>query len=104
MKDNIRKICAAAGTLATCIVPAAAKVGSTESFLKDIEDKLTTIGANALDIVAILIGLAAGVFLVMVFIESNKQQSQSKDALVRWFSVLILCLIAVELINTFIFK
>lgn len=104
MRALIRKGAAALTAAAAPLVPAAAKVGTTESFLKEIEDKLTTIGTNALDIVAVLIGLAAGVFLVMIFIESNKQQSQSKDALVRWFSVLILCLIAVELINTFIFK
>lgn len=104
MRSLVRKAAAALTAVAASLVPAAAKVGTTESFLKEIEDKLTTIGTNALDIVAVLIGLAAGVFLVMIFIESNKQQSQSKDALVRWFSVLILCLIAVELINTFIFK
>ena len=104
MKATARRTVATAVALDAAIVPASARVGTTESFLKEIEDKLSTLGTNALDIVAILIGLAAGVFLVMIFIESNKPQSQSKDALVRWFSVLILCLVAVELINAFIFK
>jgi RsiW-degrading membrane proteinase PrsW (M82 family) len=51
-----------------------------------------------------IIGLAAAVYLIMIFIESQKTQSQSKDSLVRWFCILIMCLIALELLNTFIFK
>ena len=52
----------------------------------------------------IFIGLAAALLLIMIFIESNKPQSQSKDALVRWFAILIISFVALELLNAFVFK
>ena len=48
--------------------------------------------------------LAAALLLIMIFIESNKPQSQSKDALVRWFAILIISFVALELLNAFVFK
>ena len=51
-----------------------------------------------------IIGLAAAVYLIIIYIQSQKTQSQSKDALVGWFCILIMCLVALELLNTFIFK
>ena len=53
---------------------------------------------------AVLFGLAAALLLIMIFIESNKPQSQSKDALVRWFAILIISFVALELLNAFVFK
>ena len=48
--------------------------------------------------------IAAALLLIMIFIESNKPQSQSKDALVRWFAILIISFVALELLNAFVFK
>lgn len=103
MKNLTRRICAAAAALTAGILPAAARIGSTDSFLKAAQDKISGLGANGFDIIAMIIGLAAAVYLIMIFIESQTQ-SQSKDSLVRWFCILIMCLIALELLNTFIFK
>lgn len=104
MKNLTRRTCAAAAALTAGILPAAARIGSTDSFLKAAQDKISGLGANGFDIIAMIIGLAAAVYLIMIFIESQKTQSQSKDSLVRWFCILIMCLIALELLNTFIFK
>ena len=104
MKNLTRRICAAVAALTAGILPAAARIGSTDSFLKAAEDKISGLGANGFDIIAMIIGLAAAVYLIMICIESQKTQSQSKDYMVRWFCILIMCLIALELLNTFIFK
>ena len=95
---------AAAAALALPAVSAHAKLGSTESFLKEMDDKLLTIADTVVDIAGVVIGLAAAVVLIMIFIESNKTQSQSKDSLVRWFAILIISFVALELLNSFVFK
>lgn len=95
---------AAATALALPAVSAHAKLGSTESFLKEIDDKLLNIADTVVSIAGIFIGLAAAVILIMIFIESNKTQSQSKDSLVRWFAILIISFVALELLNSFVFK
>ena len=99
-----RKLLAAAAALALPAVSAHAKLGSTESFLKEIDDKLLNIAETVVSIAGIAIGLAAAVILIMIFIESNKTQSQSKDSLVRWFAILIISFVALELLNSFVFK
>ena len=95
---------AAAAALALPAVSANAKLGSTESFLKEMDDKLLNIADTVVSIAGIAIGLAAAVILIMIFIESNKTQSQSKDSLVRWFAILIISFVALELLNSFVFK
>lgn len=80
-----RKLLAAAAALALPAVSASAKLGSTESFLKEIDDKILNLAGDVVNIAGYIIGLAAALLLIMIFIESNKPQSQSKDALVRWF-------------------
>lgn len=95
---------AAAAALALPAVSAHAKLGSTESFLKEMDDKLLNIADTVVSIAGIAIGLAAAVILIMIFIESNKTQSQSKDSLVRWFAILIISFVALELLNSFVFK
>lgn len=104
MKNLTRRICAAAAPLTAGILPAAARIGSTDSFLKATQDKISSLGANGFDIIVMIIGLAAAVYLIIIYIQSQKTQSQSKDALVGWFCILIMCLVALELLNTFIFK
>lgn len=104
MNNLTRRISAAAAALTASILPSAARIGSTDSFLKAAEDKISGLGANSIDIIAMIIGLVAAVYLIMIFIESLKTQSQSKDSLVRWFGILTICLIALELLNVFIFK
>ena len=99
-----RKLLAAAAALALPAVSASAKLGSTESFLKEIDDKILNLAGDVVNIAGYIIGLAAAVLLVMIFIESNKTQSQSKDALARWFAVLIISFVALELLNAFVFK
>ena len=99
-----RKLMAAAAALALPAVSAHAKLGSTESFLKEMDDKLLNIADTVVDIAGVVIGLAAAVVLIMIFIESNKTQSQSKDSLVRWFAILIISFVALELLNSFVFK
>ena len=95
---------AAAAALALPAMSAHAKLGSTESFLKEMDDKLLNIADTVVDIAGVVIGLAAAVVLIMIFIESNKTQSQSKDSLVRWFAILIISFVALELLNSFVFK
>ena len=95
---------AAAAALALPAVSAHAKLGSTESFLKEMDDKLLNIADTVVDIAGVVIGLAAAVVLIMIFIESNKTQSQSKDSLVRWFAILIISFVALELLNSIVFK
>lgn len=99
-----RKLTAAAAALALPAVSVHAKLGSTESFLKEMDDKLLNIADTVVSIAGIAIGLAAAVILIMIFIESNKTQSQSKDSLVRWFAILIISFVALELLNSFVFK
>ena len=49
MKNLTRRICAAAAALTAGILPAAARIGSTDSFLKAAEDKISgQIGAKIL--------------------------------------------------------
>lgn len=99
-----RKLLAAATALALPAVSAHAKLGSTESFLKEMDDKLLNIADTVVEVSGIVIGLAAAVILIMIFIESNKTQSQSKDSLLRWFAILIISFVALELLNSFVFK
>ena len=99
-----RKLLAAAAALALPAVSASAKLGSTESFLKEIDDKILNLAGDVVNIAGYIIGLAAALLLIMIFIESNKPQSQSKDALVRWFAILIISFVALELLNSFVFK
>ena len=98
-----RKLLAAAAALALPAVSASAKLGSTESFLKEIDDKILNLAGDVVNIAGYIIG-AAALLLIMIFIESNKPQSQSKDALVRWFAILIISFVALELLNAFVFK
>ena len=99
-----RKLTAAAAALALPAVSAHAKLGSTESFLKELSDKLLNIADTVVDVSGIVIGLAATVLLIMIFIEMNKPQSQGKDGLVKWFAILIISFVALELLNSFVFK
>lgn len=41
MKNLTRRICAAAAALTAGILPAAARIGSTDSFLKAAQDKIS---------------------------------------------------------------
>ena len=90
-----RKLLAAAAALALPAVSASAKLGSTESFLKEIDDKILNLAGDVVNIAGYIIGLAAALLLIMIFIE---------DALVRWFAILIISFVALELLNAFVFK
>lgn len=55
MKNLTRRICAAAAALTAGILPAAARIGSTDSFLKAAQDKISGLGANGFDIIAMIV-------------------------------------------------
>lgn len=67
------------GSGADCRHPArAARIGSTDSFLKAAQDKISGLGANGFDIIAMIIGLAAAVYLIMIFIESQRRSPRAR--------------------------
>lgn len=102
MKAKIKYYLATA-LLAVCNTPALlAQKMTADTFLSNTESQLSTLGSKILNVVSIVVGLAAAVSLILVYIESQKPQSQSKDNMVKWFSVLVIILVALQLLKLLI--
>lgn len=81
-----------------------AQVVTGEGFINEGTDAMESIGSAAMRLLSILMGAAAGVTLFLVVLESNKKNSQNKDAFVTWFCIFALGFLALELINSLFFN
>ena len=102
--SRYRKAFAAALAAALPAIAQAQSSVSANSLLDNTKTLLTGIGDTVVTIVQIVIGLAAAVLLVMIFIEGNKSQSNSKDRLITLFVFLVISFIALQLISTYVIK
>ena len=102
MKSNRLKRLSAAALAAAVPVLARAQANSVSSMLNTMSTEAKSLGQQIINVVSVIIGIAAAVLLIMIFIESNKAQSNSKDSLIRLFAVMIVSFVALELIKAFV--
>ncbi len=102
MKSIRFKKLSAAAVAAAAPALAWAQKKTASGMLSEMETTISGLGEKVLNVVSIVIGIAAAVLLIMIFIESNKAQSNSKDALIRLFAVMIVSFVALELIKAFV--
>lgn len=102
MKSNRLKRLSAAALAAAAPVLARAQANSVSSMLNTMSTEAKSLGQQIINVVSVIIGIAAAVLLIMIFIESNKAQSNSKDSLIRLFAVMIVSFVALELIKAFV--
>lgn len=102
MKSNRLKRLSAAALAAAAPAIARAQSNSVSSMLNTMNTEAKSLGQQIVNVVSVVIGIAAAVLLIMIFIESNKAQSNSKDSLIRLFAVMIVSFVALELIKAFV--
>lgn len=102
MKHLRFKKIAAAALLAAAPVAAWAQKDASQ-FLQQAESKLQSYGNIVATVVQIIIGLAAIVSCVMIFIESNKGQNGSKDKFITLAITLVVAFFLIEIVKAFVF-
>ncbi len=103
MKYSKLKRLAAAALLAAAPAVSRAQIATADQILSEVNTKIKNTGAKTADVVAGAIGVAALFLILIAFIESNKSQNNSKDALIRIGVTLLVCAVAIEIIKAVAF-
>ena len=103
MKSNKLKKLAAAALLAAAPVVSRAQITTADQILSEVNTKIKSTGAKTADVVAGAIGIAALFLLFIAFVNSNKSQNNSKDALLNIGVTLLVCAVAIEIIKAVAF-
>ena len=96
-----KRLAVVAAALMLSAASAFARVTSAKSVVKNLADLLSDMADTVLLVVEILIGLAAGVFLLVAFIDNGGDQPQGKMKYFKWAGGFLFALIGIELIKNF---
>lgn len=72
------------------------------SLVTNIKSKAVTVGSNIILLVQVVVCIVAAVMLIQIIVDAMKPQSQSRDGLIKWFGVLIIVFLALQLVKVYI--
>ncbi len=94
-----KRLAAFAAALTLSAASAFARVTSAKSLVKSLADLIDDVSDTVLLVVEGLIGLSAGILLLLAWIESSGDQPNAKTRYVKWGGGLLAALIGIELVK-----